>query len=67
VIKGMRIPKSTLVQLAEAPGTDRSIDIDWTVPKSGKNPYAAILIRARNAAGDSIFTIAFSDSVCWGC
>ena len=67
VIKGMRIPKSTLVKLAEAPGTDRSIDIDWTVPASGKAPYAAILIRARNAAGDSIFTIAFSDYVCWGC
>ncbi len=67
VIKGMRIPKSELVQLAEAPGADRSIDIDWTVPKSGKNPYAAILIRARNAAGDSIFTIAFSDYICWGC
>jgi hypothetical protein len=67
VIKGMRIPKSTLVKLAEAPGTDRSIDIDWTVPASGKVPYAAILIRARNAAGDSIFTIAFSNYVCWGC
>jgi hypothetical protein len=67
VIKGMRIPKSTLVKLAEAPGTDRSIDIDWTVPASGKAPYAAVLIRARNAAGDSIFAIAFSDDVCWGC
>jgi hypothetical protein len=67
VIKGMRIPKTALVQLAEAPGTDRSVDIDWTVPASGKAPYAAVLIRARNAAGDSIFTIAFSDYVCWGC
>ena len=67
VVKGMRIPKSSLVKLAEAPGTDRSVDIDWVVPASGKAPYAAVLIRARNSAGDSIFTIAFSDTVCWGC
>jgi hypothetical protein len=67
VIKGMRIPRDALVRLAEASGTDRSIDVTWLVPKSGKEPYAAVLIRAANGAGDSIFTIVHSEDVCVGC
>jgi hypothetical protein len=67
VVKGMRIPHDTLVQLAEVPGDQRSVDIAWDVPKSGKQPYAAVLIRATNSAGDSIFTIVHSEDVCWRC
>ena len=67
VIKGMKIPRRSLAKIGEAPGTDRTLDLEWVVPKSGKAPYAAILMRATNAAGDSIFTIVFSDDVCWGC
>jgi len=63
----MRIPKNALVKLAEAPGTDRSVDVAWVVPKSGKEPYAAVLIRATNPAGDSIFAIVHSEEVCTGC
>ena len=67
VVKGMKIPRSSLVQIAEAGGGDRSIDVDWVVPASGRQPYAAILLRATNAAGDSIFTIVHSEDVCWRC
>jgi hypothetical protein len=67
VVKGMKIPRDALVQLAKAGGADRSIDVDWVVPKSGKPPYSAVLIRATNDAGDSIFTIVHSEDVCWRC
>jgi hypothetical protein len=67
VVKGMRIPRESLEQLAQAAGSDRSIDADWVVPKSGTQPYGAILLRATNAAGDSIFTIVHSEDVCWHC
>jgi hypothetical protein len=67
VIKGMRVPREALVKLAEAAGTDRSIDVAWLVPKSGKEPYPAVLIRATNGTGDSIFAIVHSEDVCVGC
>jgi hypothetical protein len=67
VVKGMKIPRAGLVQLAQAAGADRSIDVGWVVPKSGKQPYAAILLRATNDAGESIFTIVHSEDVCVGC
>ena len=67
VVKGMKIPRDALVQLAQASGADRSIDVDWVVPPSGKQPYAAILIRATNSAGESIFTIVHSEDVCVHC
>ena len=67
VIRGMPIPRDALALLAQAPGAARSIDVTWQVPKSGRQPYAAVLIRATNAAGDSIFTIVHSEDVCVRC
>ncbi len=67
VARGMKIPKKTLKVLAQAPGASRSIDITWTADEIGPGPYAAVLIRATNDAGDSIFTIVHSDDVCWRC
>ncbi len=67
LVRGMAIPKSTLALLAEAPGALRSAELSWTVPRSGKQPYAAILIRAINDEGQSIFTIVHSNNVCWRC
>lgn len=67
VVKGMRIPKDTLKVLATVPGNQRTVDVSWKVPQIGPGPYYAILIRASNPAGDSIFTIAWSDKVCAGC
>ena len=52
---------------APVPGSERSVDITWEEGEIGPGPYAAVLIRASNAAGDSIFTIAWSDTVCWKC
>ena len=67
VIKGMKIPRDALVQLAQASGADRSIDLAWVVPPSGKQPYAAVLLRATNDAGESIFAIVHSEDVCVRC
>ncbi len=67
VVKGMRIPRDGLDSLGQANGSDRSIDVSWVVPASGAQPYAAVLLRATNAAGDSIFTIVHSEDVCWQC
>jgi hypothetical protein len=67
VIRGMPIPRDSLALLAQAPGAARSIDVTWQVPKSGRQPYAAVLIRATNPAGDSIFTIVHSENVCVRC
>jgi hypothetical protein len=67
VIRGMPIPRDSLALLAQAPGAARTIDVTWQVPKSGREPYAAVLIRATNAAGDSIFTIVHSEDVCVRC
>jgi len=67
VVKGMRIPKGTFKLIAQVPGSARSVDIAWQVPEVGPGPYYSVLIRATNAAGDSIFTIAWSADVCWRC
>ena len=67
VVKGMKIPKNTLRLLGQAPGPARSIDVTWKTGEVGPGPYAAVLIRATNDAGDSIFTIVHSDDVCWRC
>jgi hypothetical protein len=67
VVKGMRIPRDQLEQLGQAGGSDRSIDVSWVVPKSNVQPYSAILLRATNSAGDSIFAIVHSEDVCWHC
>jgi hypothetical protein len=67
VVKGMRIPQDTLKLLATVPGSARSVDVSWKEGEAGPGPYAAILVRASNDAGDSIFTIAWSTTVCWGC
>ena len=67
VVKGMRIPKDTLKLLATVPGTARTVDLSWKEGEIDIAPYAAILIRASNDAGDSIFTIAWSQTVCWRC
>ena len=67
VVKGMRIPKDALKLLATVPGSERSIDVSWKEGEAGPGPYAAILVRASNDAGDSIFSIAWSVTVCWGC
>jgi hypothetical protein len=63
----MPIPRDSLALLAQAPGVARTIDVTWQVPKSGREPYAAVLIRATNPAGDSIFTIVHSEDVCVRC
>ncbi|HYO43920.1 MAG TPA: hypothetical protein VES19_12045 [Candidatus Limnocylindrales bacterium] len=67
VVKGMKIPKSALKLIAQVPGSARSVDIAWKTGEAGPGPYAAVLIRASNSAGDSIFTIAWSAAVCWRC
>ena len=67
VVKGMRIPKSALALIAEVPGSQHSVDIPWTEGEIGGGPYQAVLVRATNAAGDSIFAIAWSAAVCWQC
>ena len=67
LIRGMPIPKKSLALLAEVPGALRSAEVSWAVPRSGKQPYAAVLIRALNDAGQSIFTIVHTEDVCWRC
>jgi hypothetical protein len=67
LVKGMRIPKGVQEVVAQVPGTERSVDISWKVGELDPGPYRSILIRASNDAGDSIFAIAWSDTVCWHC
>ena len=67
VVKGMRIPKNALKLIAQVPGSARTVDIAWKVGEIGPGPYSAVLIRASNDAGDSIFTIAWSAEVCTTC
>lgn len=67
VVKGMKIPRSTLKLLATVPGDLRTVDVSWKLGESGPPPYFAVLLRASNKAGDSIFAIAHSEDVCWGC
>ncbi len=67
LVKGMRIPKKVQELIATVPGSDRSVDISWQEGETGPGPYAAVLIRATNDLGDSIFAIAWSADVCWQC
>jgi len=67
VARGMRIPADKLVQIGVAPGDQRSLTVSWDLAETGPGPYSAILIRATNAKGNSIFTIVHSDDVCFKC
>lgn len=67
LVKGMRIPKKVQELIATVPDSDRSVDVSWQEGEIGPGPYAAVLIRATNDLGDSIFTIAWSADVCWQC
>ncbi len=67
VARGMRIPVDKLVQIGVAPGDKRSLNLSWDIDEIGPGPYSAILMRATNAKGDSIFTIVHSDDVCFKC
>jgi hypothetical protein len=67
VVKGMKIPRSTLEVLATVHGDMRTADVSWRLGEVGPPPYWAVLIRASNQAGESIFAIAHSEDVCWGC
>jgi hypothetical protein len=67
VVKGMRIAKDQLVLLATVPGDAREAMVGWEVGEIDVPPYWAILIRATNDLGDSIFTIVHSEDVCWQC
>ena len=64
---GMKIPKTSLKVLAETSGEVRAASVSWEVPQVGPGPYWAILIRATNTAGSSIFTIVHSENVCYQC
>ncbi len=67
LVKGMKIPKATLKLIAQVPGSARTVDIAWKEGEIPIGPYAAVLVRASNDAGDSIFAIAWSADVCWQC
>jgi hypothetical protein len=67
VVRGMRIARDRLVLLATVPGDAREATVSWEVGEIDVPPYSAILIRATNDLGDSIFTIVRSENVCWGC
>jgi hypothetical protein len=67
LVRGMRIPRRVQERIATAPGDATSVDVTWEETEAGGRPYASILVRASNAAGDSIFTIAWTADVCVGC
>jgi len=67
VVRGMKIAKEKLVLLTQVPGDARSATVTWQGGEAGPPPYAAILVRATNPYGDSIFTIVHSETVCFGC
>jgi hypothetical protein len=67
VVKGMKIPTKQLDLLGTAPGDARSINVSWQLGEAGPGPYWAILLRATNASGNSIFTIVHTEDVCFGC
>ena len=67
VVRGMKIPSDSLVALSTVTGDKRTTTVSWEIGEVGPGPYAAILIRAANDAGDSIFTIVHSDDVCFEC
>ena len=67
VVRGMKIPTDHLKLLATVPGDQREATISWDLTEAGLAPYAAVLMRAVNSAGNSIFTIVHSENVCVGC
>ena len=67
VVRGMPIDVSKLTQLSAVPGDKRSTTVSWDVGEIAVPPYSAILIRAANDAGNSIFTIVKSYDVCFKC
>jgi hypothetical protein len=67
VVRGMKIPSDALELIKKVPGDKRTTTITWQIGEIGGGPYAAVLIRASNGAGNSIFTIVQSEIVCFGC
>jgi hypothetical protein len=67
VVRGMKIPRDSLVLLGQVPGDTRSMTVSWETGGEGPGPYWSILMRATNAVGDSIFTIVHSEDVCFEC
>jgi hypothetical protein len=68
IVLHMPIPRDSLVLLGTAAGDARAMTIHWTRQNgAGPDPYWSYLIRATNAAGDSIFTILDTQNVCWQC
>jgi hypothetical protein len=67
VVRGMKIPADALELIKKVPGNMRTTTISWEVSGIDPEPYSAILIRATNDSGDSIFTIVHSEDVCIGC
>ena len=67
LVRGMRIPKDEQERIKTVDGDKRSTTIAWREGEIGPPPYASVLIRASNDAGDSIFTIVWSDTVCYAC
>jgi hypothetical protein len=67
VVRGMKIPSDALELIKTVPGDKRTTTVTWDVGEIGGGPYAAVLIRATNAAGNSIFAIVQSENVCYQC
>jgi len=67
LVRGMKIPKSTLDLIGRAPGDARTMTVTWDQNEVGPSLYWSILLRATNSFGDSIFTIVHSEDVCYGC
>jgi hypothetical protein len=67
LVKGMKIPRSSLALIGRAPGDARKMTVTWDLGEAGPGPYASILIRASNSFGDSIFTIVQTEDVCYQC
>jgi hypothetical protein len=67
VVRGMPIDVAKLTLLSTVPGDKRSTTVSWDVGEIAVPPYSAILMRAVNDAGKSIFTIVKSYPVCFKC
>jgi hypothetical protein len=67
VVRGMPIDADKLTLLGVAPGDKRSMEVSWDVGEIDVPPYSAILMRAANSKGNSIFTIVKSYDVCFKC
>jgi hypothetical protein len=67
VVRGMPIDVDKLTQLSVVPGDKRSTTVSWDIGEVDVPPYSAILMRAVNDAGNSIFTIVKSYDVCYQC